>query len=136
MDDRDDQVAGAVVADLDDELAQIRLDDLHPRLLQRGRELDFLAGHRLALDAALAVRRSGDLGDDPLGLVAVGGEMDVAAVLHHVLLKLLKVIIEMIQGVLLDAPGQIAQGFGVGQFPQAQLLGRVLAQGCAPLPPL
>ena len=53
-----------------------------PASFERVREVDLLADHRFALDAARAVRRRGDVEDDLLGLGAVGGEVNVPAVLR------------------------------------------------------
>ncbi len=68
-------------------------------------ELDFFAGHGFAFDDAGAGGFFGDVGDDFLGGWAVVGKVDLAAVLFYRGLELLEVIVEIVEGVLLDFAG-------------------------------
>ena len=54
VNDRGDQVAGLVVADLDDELAEIGLDEIEAGGFEKMSQFDFLAGHGFAFDDARA----------------------------------------------------------------------------------
>jgi hypothetical protein len=92
------------------------------------REVDLLAHHRLALDHPRTFGLAGDLQDDPPGLVGVGREVDVPAVPPHVRDELLEVVVEVVQRVLLDLAGQLAELVRLGQFQHPELPGRVLAE--------
>ena len=116
------------MADLHDELAQIGLNHVDAGGFQGVDEVDLLADHRLGLDAALAVRTSSDADDDALGLLAVGGEVHLAAVALDVGDELLEVIVEVIQRVLLDLARERAQRIGIGQIEQPELPAGVLPQ--------
>ena len=96
MDDRRNEMARLVVADLDNEFAEIGFDEIHSHGFEVVGQFDFLAGHRLAFDDALAAGFAGDSGDDAAGIGAVVGEMNGAAVFLDGGGELLEVIVEMI----------------------------------------
>src|SRR4051812_30022639 len=111
-----DQMRWAIMADLNDELTEVGLDDFKSSRFQRRHEIDLLADHRLALDAALAIRIARDFDDDALGIRAVARKVNLAAVLFDAGFQLLKVKVEIIQGVLLDLPRELAQRIRVRQI--------------------
>jgi len=106
--DGGNDVRRAIVADLHDELTQIGFDDIKAGGLKGIGEVDFLGDHRLALDDLFGVVVAGDVEDDLAGVGRGIGEVNVAAVLFNVFDKLLEVVIEIVERVLLNLPGQLA----------------------------
>ena len=80
VDGRHDHVARAFAAQLDDPLAEVRLDDFEVVLLQAVVEEGLLGRHGLGLDDLLAGVVLGDAGHDLVGLVAVLGPVHLDAV--------------------------------------------------------
>src|SRR5262249_6539078 len=113
MNDRRDEMTRSIVADLDDELTQIRLDHIHPCRLQIRYEMDLLAHHRFRFDASRTVCLFRDVDDDALCLSRVAGEMNVTAVALHASLGLLQVEVEIVDRVLLDLTGERAESVGI-----------------------
>ena len=109
------KVAGFVVADLDDELTEVRFDEIEAGGFEEMSEFDLLAGHRFAFNDARAARVFGDVGDDSPGGITVGGKMDFAAVALDSRLHLLDVIVEIVECMLLDVAGKGSQRIGIGQ---------------------
>ena len=66
-------VAGQVVAELDDQLGQVGLPGGDALGGQRLVEPDLLGGHRLDLDDLVDAVARGEAGDDRVGLVGVAG---------------------------------------------------------------
>jgi len=79
VDGRHDHVGRALVAQLDDPFAQIRLGHLKAFGLQMMIEMDFLGGHGLGLDHGPDVVVLGDLRDNLAGLGGVLGQVDLRA---------------------------------------------------------
>ncbi len=73
VDRRSDDVARRLPRQLDDELAQVGLDHLDARRLQRRVQVDLLAGHRLALGDQPRPALPGDIEDVRHGRGGVGG---------------------------------------------------------------
>ena len=71
---------------------------------------------------------AGDLENDPPGVSAVGGKVNVAAVLFDVGLQLFEVVVEIVQRMLLDVAGERTHLVGIGEFQDAKLPGGMLAQ--------
>ncbi len=109
MNDRRDEMARPVLPDLNDEFAQVGFNYFESGVFHRVSQLDFLTGHRLALDASAAVARAGDFENDPPGVRTGGGEVDMPAVGTHLRGKLFQIIIKMIERMLLDRPCQLSQ---------------------------
>ena len=72
-------MGGGVVVELDDELAEVAFEAFDALLDEEAVEVDFLGGHRLGLGQAGGAVGAQDVEDGGLGLVAVGGEVDVGA---------------------------------------------------------
>ena len=75
VDNRRDDVAGPVVIDLHDKLAQVGLDGTHADRLERIVEVNLLARHALGLDGQLGAVGGGDVADDPAGRIGVHREV-------------------------------------------------------------
>ena len=110
VDGRGDDVARMLAAQLDDVFAEIGLDRHDAVLFQEGVEADLLGDHRLALGDGLGVPLAGDVEEDLAGVVRILGEMHDAAGgfdLGHIGLD---IEVEMLQRVVLDGDGVVAQG--------------------------
>ena len=108
VDDRLDDVRRLVVVELDDELAEVGLQALDAVFDQKRVEVDFLGRHRLGfgeLGDAVALED----GENRLARVFVGGgEVDVHAAGDERLLGLGEVVAEMVERVVLDGGGELA----------------------------
>ena len=129
MDDRRDQVRGFVLADLDDELAQVRLDDIEPAASMTWARLI----SSLTIDLLLMIRfASWSLAMSRMIWRAssrIGGEVNVAAIFLDIRTKLLEVIVEIVQRMLLDVPGQRPKPVRIGQVPARESAGPGAAGG-------
>ena len=76
---RSNDVARRITRELHYELAKIRFDHADSKGLQVPIEVDLLSDHRLALDCQRRALVGDDLADDPIGLLGVGREVDLAA---------------------------------------------------------
>ena len=85
---RRDDVRGVLARQLQDPLAQVGLDHLEARALERLVQLDLLGGHRLALGHHLHAPRLGKTGDVPAGLGTICRAHHGAAGLAHLGLHL------------------------------------------------
>ena len=103
------------MGELDDVLAEIRLDGRHPRALEGRVQLDLLGGHRLGLHRHLHAAVPAQPEDDLAGLLAGGGPVDVAAEPLDIVGELLEVVVEALEGGFLDPAGAIAQGVALGE---------------------
>ena len=88
-------VAGWLVGELLDPLAEVRLGHLDAALLKVGRHAALLLKHRLALDQRLHPVRVEDVVDDRVVLVGVACPVDVGAELGRVGLELFEVVVEV-----------------------------------------
>ncbi len=95
VDRRHQDVAGRVVAELDDQLGEVGLGGGDARCGERLVEPDLLGGHRLDLDHLVGAGRPHQVGDDAVGLVAVAGPVHRAAARGHLLLQLQQVAVEV-----------------------------------------
>ncbi len=112
--DRFDDVAGPVLVELHDELAQVGLDGLDAVALEEGAQLDLLGGHALGLHHALGAARGQDVEDGLAGRLGVGREVDLRAVRLQLRDRALEVEVQVLERVLLDRAGQAAQRVGLG----------------------
>lgn len=100
--DRGNQkVRGQIVAELHDQLGQIRLVRADAGLGQRLVESDLLRRHRLDLDDLALTGLPHQPGDDPVGLVRVRRPVDLPARGDDRGLQLLQVVVEMAQRTVL-----------------------------------
>jgi hypothetical protein len=97
------EVRWGLIGDLQDLLAEVCLDDVVTRRLQRLVDVDFLARHRLALDDRLFIRLGldpiDDLLDVPVCVVLVRRDIQRAAVFLDRRLKLVDEAREIFDGV-------------------------------------
>ena len=115
MDCRRNDVRGGLAAKLDDVFAEVGLDRLHPRRLDRVVEPDLLRDHRLALGDALRPERLAEVDDDPARLLGVLCVMNVAAALVHLALVGFEIEVEMGERMVLDGARAVAQGLELRQ---------------------
>ena len=101
---REDDVVGRLVAELDDELAEIRFDHLVAGLLHRVVEMDLLGGHRHGAGAL----RLDDAEDDLAGLGGVARPMDLGAARLHLVGEFGEIGVEVVDGVPLRLRGRLA----------------------------
>ena len=85
-----------ILADLNNEFAQVGFDNIKSRRLHHVSQVDLLAHHGFALDDTLGVMVLGNVEDDLPGILRVGGIMNMAAVLLDVCVKLFEVVIEIV----------------------------------------
>ena len=109
VDRRGDDVRGRLAAKLDDVFAEVGLDRLHPRRLDRLVEPDLLRDHRLALGDALRAEPLAEVDDDPARRFGVLGVVHMAAALGDLALVGLEIEVEMRERVVLDGAGAVAQ---------------------------
>ena len=76
--------------------------------------MNLFGRHRLALDDRAHAVAAGDVEDDGAGFVACARPVDVAAEAFDIPFKLDEIMIEMVDGVLFDGAGAVAQGFAFG----------------------
>ena len=112
---RRDDVVRPLVGELHDVLAQIGLHRLQPVMLQPLVEVDFLGGHRLRFHDEPRLPLLGQSQHEIGDLVAVLAVDHLAAMRRHLALELLEVVIQVVDGVLLDRVGLIAQFLILGE---------------------
>ena len=113
---RHDDVAGRLVVELLDALAEVGLDDLDLALLEEGPHLAFVGQHRLALDQRRRVVRLQDVEHDLVVLGRIARPVHDHAVGGGVALELLEVVGEVRERVFLHAGGERAQRFPLGHL--------------------
>lgn len=101
MDRRDQDVRRQIVAQLHDQLGQIRLVCADAGLGQRLVQPDLLRRHRLDLDDLPLAGLPYQPGDDPVGLVGVRGPVDLPARGGDRGLQPLQIVVEMAQRTVL-----------------------------------
>ena len=121
VDDRRDDVRRMVLVDLDDELAEVRLEDVDAGAGERGVEVDLLAHHRLRFHRRPHSVLPGDVGDDGDCLFGGLGPVDVPAAGVHGCFELTEVVPELRDRVRADA--------------RARDRGRHRPRGTPPCPP-
>ncbi len=102
-------MAGPVVIQLDDELAQVRFQNSNARRFQRVGQPGLLGRHGFDLGAQARPVLTSDAHDDLVGLGRGGRLVHHASAGLHALDELPEVGIEMIQCVLLDVGRHVAQ---------------------------
>src|SRR6516162_1948891 len=109
MDRRHDDVAGRLVVELLDALAEIGLDHLDVTPFEEGAHVAFLGQHRFALDERLDAPHRKNLVDDLVVLSGVAGPVYMRAVLFRACLEFLEIVGETRKRVLLDLGCEGAQ---------------------------
>ena len=109
VDRGDHDVAGWLVVELLDALAEIGLDHLDAARLQKRTHVAFVGEHRLAFDQRLRAMRRQDVVDDLVVLAGVARPMHVRAIVLGLGFELLEIISEVRQRMLLDRRGEVAQ---------------------------
>ena len=104
-----DDVARRLVVELLDALAEIRLHDLDPPILEEGPHFALVGEHRLGLDQRARAARAHDVEHDLVVLGSVLRPVHVRAVPGRVALELLEIVREVGQRVLLDRRRQRPQ---------------------------
>ena len=115
VDRRGDEVRRPFAGELDDELAEIRLDDFDAGLLQRRVEVDLFRRHRLRFDDKFTLGALGDVEDDSAGVLGRGRPVDVATEALHGGFELLQIAVEVGEGVFLETFCVVAQAVTVGE---------------------
>ena len=106
---------GRFAAQLNDVFAEVGLDRLDARRLQRVVEADLLGDHRLALGDALRAHGLAEVDDDLARFVGVLRVVDFAAARADLPLVGLEIKVEVGERVILDRAGAVAQRFELGQ---------------------
>src|SRR5665213_681345 len=123
-----DDVIRTLVRELQDVFAEIGFDGFQLMRFQALIEMDLLAGHRFRfhqhMDAALLCEIENEIG----GLLASAAVHNVAAVGDYVGFELFEVVIEVLDGVLLDRVGFVAQILVVGESVRADDIGAMIDQ--------
>ena len=107
VNDRADNVGGDIVIELNDELPEIGLEALDTVFRQVGVQMDLLRSHRLRFRHPGDLALLQDLEDGLLRVVPTIGEVDVHSIALQGVLCLLKVLVQMMQGVILDPPREL-----------------------------
>ena len=102
-------MAGPVVAELDDQFSQIGLDGRYVLLLKVFVEADLLGRHRLDLDHLTGTGGLNQFGDNVIGFVGIACPMDYAATLGDVVLQLLQQFRKFRQHILFECAPGLAQ---------------------------
>ena len=109
LDRRGDDVHRVLARKLEDPLAEIGLDDLHPRGLERLVEADLLGRHRLRLGDELRAHRGADPGDRRARLGGVGAAVDAAAAGLERVLEVVEVGVERRERAQADLAASLPQ---------------------------
>ncbi|MDT5303507.1 MAG: hypothetical protein QOG79_6829 [Mycobacterium sp.] len=109
-------MAGPVVAELDDQLGEVGLDRGDALGLEVLVEADLLGSHRLDLHHFLCASGPNQVGDDAVGLVGVARPMHHATARGDVSLELLKQLGQPGHHILLKRTAREAQLLPVGAF--------------------
>ena len=112
VDDGLDDVGGGVAVELDDEFAEVAFEAFDAVFFEEGIEVDFLGGHGLGLGEAGDPVVPEDAEDGLAGVLAGGGEVGVDAVAFEGGGGLPEVVAEVVEGVLLDLSGEVAEAVG------------------------
>ncbi len=109
MQRRRDDVIRTLVGQLEDIFAEIGFNGFQLMLLQALVEMNLLAGHGFRFHQHVHAALLGEIQDEVGGFLAGAAEDDFAAVRDHVRFELLQIIIEILDGVLLDRVGFVAE---------------------------
>ena len=135
MDRGHDHVTGALPAELDDPLPEVRLHNLQADAFQMLVEVDLLGGHGLGLDHALAVVLRGDSLHKVVGLAGGAGQMDPHALGFSDLAELLEELHLPVGGIILDIGDALHQAGQVDAgkvlLPAQSVRGSEVLQGLA-----
>ena len=95
-----DNVAGGFFGKLNDVLTQIGFHNLISGVFERMIELHFLGNHRFSFGHAFCIGLRTDFQHQLIGLLGSLCPVDLPATIHHRPFKLLKVITQIIQGMV------------------------------------
>ncbi len=109
------QVARRFAAQLDDVFAEVSFHWLDANLLKPGVETDFLRNHGLALGDRFRFTVETQTHNEVSRLFGCGCPVHVTTGFNHLLLKGLKVEIQVIQNVVLDVPALVPQALELRQ---------------------
>ena len=112
---RRNNVAGRLFRELDNVLAEIRLDGFDAGALQCLVDGDLFAHHGLALGDALGTDTPADTDDDVAGVLRRARPVDFSTVGLHALLESFQIKVQILQRVLFDTTGRAAQRVELGQ---------------------
>ncbi len=132
---RGGEMRRGVAGQLDNELPQVRLQDLKARGGQGRIEADFLGGHGLGFDHRLDPVFPGHVEDKLAGLGGVPGPEHPAAPGGHGPLQVLQELIQPGHGLGFAGPGLTAPGFPEGIVRKAAGPGRPGRDASPPGPP-
>src|SRR5271165_2972491 len=109
MNRRRDDMAGRLMAQLDDVLAEVGLDRGNAVRLEDIVEPDLFGDHRLALRDDLGARRAANLQHGGAGLLRCARPMHLAARSRDLPFVQLKVEVEVLESMIFDRPAGFAQ---------------------------
>ena len=113
-----DDVRGPLVGELDDVLAEVGLHRRHADGLQRIVEMNLLGGHRLGFHGHPGAGPPGDVEHDVARLLRGRREVHVAAEPLDVRHELVEMLVQALEGRLLDGAGTVAQTLSLGKIPE------------------
>jgi hypothetical protein len=116
VDRRHEDVGGAVVAELDDQLGEVGLDRADALPCERFVEADLVGGQRLHLDRLGRAGGPHEGGDGRVGLSGVARPVDRATGCGYGLLEPLEMDVEVAQRVFLDLLPRLAQLLPVAEL--------------------
>ena len=116
VDRRHQDVAGPVMAELDDQLCEVGLDRGDALGFQMLVEADLLGRHRFDLDHVIGAGRLDQAGDDAIGFVGVARPMHHATARRDIALELLKQLRQAGHHILLKRTARKPQLLPVGAF--------------------
>ena len=111
-----EDVRRPVAVELQDQLGEVGLERVDPRVRQRGVQLDLVRRERLHLHDLVCAVRARDVGDDGVRLLRVARPVHHAAGRLHRRLELHEVLVEVREHVLLDRAACFAQRLPVGHL--------------------
>ena len=123
-----DDVIRALVGQLKDVFAEIGFHGFQLMLFQALVEMDLLAGHGFRFHQHMHAALLREIENEVGGFLAGAAVDDVAAVRDHVRFQLLEIVIEILDGVLLDGVGFVAEILVIGQSLGADDVGAMIDQ--------
>ena len=131
VDDRTDDVARVVAVDLHDVFAEVAFDGLDPLVGQVVVEVDFLGDHAFRFDHLGDAGGLQDAGHRLAGVIGRDRVVNLGPAGGQAFLRLRKVGVEVLEGVLADGSGQFAQAVGIGVIVAEQLVAFLRGRGRA-----
>ena len=96
------EVIGRLVAQLHDQFAKVRLENLHALLFERVRQIDFLGDHRFRFHHGANTAPRGEVGDVLAGILGSFRPEDMPAALFYARLEFQQVVVEVVDGFPFD----------------------------------